>query len=83
MLSKDLIIEAIRYNTRAISNGSIDVNVLPSPFCDECSPIEFVAWTYSIQLEKGMHADGKLDPELFSLVRTDERTVDFKIPSQI
>jgi hypothetical protein len=81
MLSKDYIVSAIRYNTRAILNGEIDVNVLPSPFCDECSPIEFVAWTYAIQLEKGMHPDGKLDPELFSVIRTDERTVDIKIPS--
>jgi hypothetical protein len=78
MLSKDLIAEAIRYNMRAISKGMIDINVLPYPFCD-CSPVEFVAWTYAIQLEKGMNADGKFDPELFDFVRTDDQTVDIKL----
>lgn len=82
MISRGFISAAIRYNTRSIANGSIDINVLPYPFCAECSPMEFVAWTYAIQLEKGMHADGKLDPELFEIIRTDDITIDFNIPSK-
>lgn len=81
LLNRDFIASAIRYNTRAISNGSIEICVLPDPFGDDCSPVEFVAWTYAAQLEKGMHADGKMDPELFSIIRVDERTMDIKIPS--
>jgi hypothetical protein len=82
MLSKEQLLEAMLYNSRAFSKGRVDVSVLPEQYIN-ASPSEIVAWTYIFQVEKGLTPDGKLDLETFDLIRTDETTVTVKIPTRI
>lgn len=78
-LDRESIALAIRYNLREIAEGRVYVDRLPYPLCGDIDNIGMVGWIYAFQCQMGISPDGRLDPETYELLRTDEDTISMKI----
>jgi len=79
MLNKGQLDSAIRYNTKRVATGDIDVDLLPFPWDSERESA--FSWSVALfQSEKGLGIDGKLGPNTLRAIEKAQDDTSVEVP---